>query len=151
MKTASGLSRAQVVMVLGKVPFFRAFSLAERERLAEETASFLVATEGETIMKAGELDASFYILLSGGIEVIADQGKPAVALEPGEVIGEIGFLAQSVRTRSVVAREASILMCIDQPLMKHLRCEMREKIKDELIRRLLQRVLPEQASDHFPS
>ena len=151
MKVASGLSTAQVVMVLGKIPFFRAFSVAERERLADEASSFRVARPGEVFVRSGQNDHSFYILLSGAVEVCASEQSPAVALTPGDVVGEIGFLAKTPRTRDVKASEASILLCIDQPLMSVLRCEIREKIKDELIRRLLLRFMPEQSSDHSPS
>ncbi|WP_430461630.1 cyclic nucleotide-binding domain-containing protein [Thalassolituus sp. LLYu03] len=142
MKKAAGLSRGQVMLVLGKIPFFRSFSPDERERLADESDGFRIAAAGEYVMRAGQSERSFYILLSGGLQVSGGTQGTVLALSPGEVVGEIGFLSGQARTRDVRATEASILLCIDQDLMARMKAEVREKIKDQLILRLLERLLP---------
>ncbi|MEL7399447.1 MAG: cyclic nucleotide-binding domain-containing protein [Pseudomonadota bacterium] len=141
MRVANTLSRAQVQMVLNKIPFFRLFSSDERERLAGEQSSFHVAREGEYVIRQGSQERAFYILLSGAADVLDADNSRLTGLQPGDVFGEIGFLSDQVRTSHVMATTASILLRIDQALMQRLRPEMREKIKDELIQILVRRIL----------
>ena len=62
-------------------------------------------------------------------------------MEPGDVFGEIAFLSNSPRTTDVKACEVCILMVIDRAMMAGLRVDIREKIKDQLINKLVQRIL----------
>lgn len=142
MKKTAGLSHAHIQMVLQKIPFFRGFMPDERERLANEQDSFVVARPNEMIVLKGSMDRSFYILLSGVVEVMDIKGQtPIFELTPGEFFGEISFLSETPRTSDVRAQEICILMRIDQQLMGKLRAEMREKIKDQLIDKLVNRIL----------
>ena len=93
-------------------------------------------------MKKGSEERSFYILLSGTVEVMNKVGDEAIFdLSPGEFFGEISFLTSTPRTSSVRAKEVCILIKIDQVLMGNLRAEMREKIKDQLIEKLVKRIV----------
>ena len=144
MKNTAGLSHAHIQMILQKIPFFRDFNPNERERLANEQDSFVIARPKEVIVLKGSMDRAFYILLSGSVEVMATEvDKSLFDLSPGEVFGEIAFLTETARTSSVCAKEVCILMRIDQQLMGRLRAEMREKIKDQLIEKLVKRILSE--------
>lgn len=144
MKKTAGLSHAHIQMILQKIPFFRDFNPDERERLANEQDSFVIARPKEQIVIKGSLERAFYILLSGTVEVMcrADD-EPILELNPGDFFGEISFLTETPRTSNVRAKDVCILMRIDQQLMGHLRAEMREKIKDQLIDKLVKRILAE--------
>jgi CRP-like cAMP-binding protein len=142
MKKTAGLSHAHIQMILQKIPFFRDLMPDERERLASEQDSFVIARHKEVIVAKGSNERAFYILLSGSAEVLNDAGgTPVVALSPGDFFGEITFLTDIPRTSNVRAKEVSILMRIDQQLMSRLRAEMREKIKDQLITKLVGRIV----------
>ncbi len=142
MKKTAGLSHTHILMVLQKIPFFKGFMPDERERLANEQDSFFVAKPNEMIVLKGSIDRSFYILLSGIVEVIdCNDDSPIFELSPGEFFGEISFLSETPRTSNVRAQDVCILMRIDQQLMSRLRAEMREKIKDQLIDKLVNRIL----------
>ena len=142
MKKTAGLSHAHIEMVLQKIPFFRGFMPGERERLATEQDSFVIARPKEMIVIKGSMERSFYILLSGVVEVMHGEGKkPIFEITPGEFFGEISFLSETPRTSNVRAQDVCILMRIDQQLMSRLRPEIREKIKDQLIVKLVQRIL----------
>jgi CRP/FNR family cyclic AMP-dependent transcriptional regulator len=142
MKKTAGLSHAHIEMVLQKIPFFRGFMPGERERLATEQDSFVIARPKEMIVLKGSMERSFYILLSGVVEVMHAEGKkPIFEITPGEFFGEISFLSETPRTSNVRAQDVCILMRIDQQLMSRLRPEIREKIKDQLIVKLVQRIL----------
>jgi CRP-like cAMP-binding protein len=142
MKNTAGLSHAHIQMVLQKIPFFRNCMPDERERLATEQDSFVVARPKEFIVLKGSMERSFYIILSGIVEVMDCEGnKPIFELTPGEFFGEISFLSETPRTSNVRAQDICILMRIDQQLMARLRAETREKIKDQLINKLVKRIL----------
>jgi CRP/FNR family cyclic AMP-dependent transcriptional regulator len=144
MKKTAGLSHAHIQMILQKIPFFRNFHPDERERLANEQDSFVIARPNESVVRKNSEERAFYILLSGTCEVMNRVGdEPIVELTPGEFFGEISFLTETPRTSTVRAKEVCILMRIDQQLMGHLRAEMREKIKDQLIEKLVARILLE--------
>jgi CRP/FNR family cyclic AMP-dependent transcriptional regulator len=144
MKKTAGFSHAHIQMILQKIPFFRDFNPEERERLANEQDSFVIARPKEPIVIKGSLERAFYILLSGTVEVMNRAGdKPIIDLIPGDFFGEISFLIETARTSSVRAKDVCILIKIDQQLMARLRAEMREKIKDQLIEKLVKRILAE--------
>ena len=54
-------------------------------------------------------------------------------LQAGEFFGEMAFLADTVRTSSVIAEDDVIAVRIDKELMQQLSCDIREKIKDQCI------------------
>ncbi len=142
MKKTAGLSHAHIQMILQKIPFFRDFMPDERERLANEQDSFVIARPKEVIVTKGSMERAFYILLSGIVEILDEQGQKSILeLSPGQVFGEITFLTEIPRTSNVRAQDVCILMRIDQALMSRLRAEIREKIKDQLIDKLVQRIL----------
>ena len=142
MKKTAGLSHAHIQMILNKVPFFREFNQDEKERVAGQQSSFLVAKPKEKIVTLGSMDRAFFLLLSGNANVMkGDTNQVLVVLEPGEVFGEVTFLTETPRTSDVIADGVCILLRIDQALMTHYRAEIREKIKDQLIAKLVQRVL----------
>lgn len=150
MKKASSLSRNQVIMVLGKIPFFRAFSPDERERMADEQGHFHIATAGEYIIRQGSQEHAFYILLSGCVRVEKDGVSGVITrLIPGDVFGEVGFLADENRTSHVIADEPSIVLRVDRVLMARQKAEVREKIKDQLIALLIRRLLEQQHPHHL--
>jgi CRP-like cAMP-binding protein len=142
MKKTTGFSSAHIQLILQKIPFFRDFTPDEKERLASEQDSFVIAQPQEMIVKKGSMERAFYIIMSGAVEVMAEDDRSLlIELTPGQVFGEITFLTETPRTSSVRAQDVCILMRIDQQLMARIRAEIREKIKDQLIEKLVQRIL----------
>lgn len=142
MRKTGGFSHAHIQLVLQKIPFFRHFSPEERERLASEQDSFVIARPRESVVIKDSEERAFYILLSGTVEVMNKEGdEPLFELTPGECFGEISFLTETPRTATVRAKDMCILMKTDRRLMSILRPEMREKIKDQLIEKLVKRIL----------
>ena len=142
MKKTAGMSQAHLQMVLNKIPFFRAFGQDELEKVAEQQSGFLIARPKEKIVVKGSMERAFYIILSGNAHVMDDTSKKVlITLEPGQVFGEITFLTETPRTSDVLADDVCIMLRIDQALMTRFRAEIREKIKDQLIAKLVSRIL----------
>jgi CRP/FNR family cyclic AMP-dependent transcriptional regulator len=134
MKRISNLGRGKILIIMNKVPFFKYFTPAERERVLDNDATFFVANEDEYIIEQETLDTAFYILLSGSARVtLIDVEESLASVGPGDFFGEIAFIQNTPRTSNVIANEVCILMKVDRRLLGALNAEIREKFKDQVI------------------
>ncbi|MCP5336035.1 MAG: cyclic nucleotide-binding domain-containing protein [Oceanospirillaceae bacterium] len=146
MKKVTTMTRGKMLIILNKVPFFKDFTPYERERVVDNDAGFFVAEANEYIIEQGTLDTAFYILLSGGADVKLGDNETSVArIVPGDFFGEIAFLRNTPRTSHVVASETAILLRVDRRLLGALSADIREKIKDKIIDKLLMMLATAQA------
>jgi CRP/FNR family transcriptional regulator, cyclic AMP receptor protein len=146
MKKVTSMSRGKMLIILNKVPFFKDFTPYERERVVDNDATFFVAEADEFIIEQGTLDTAFYILLSGAANVrVGDSEESVARINPGDFFGEIAFLRNTPRTSHVVASELAIMLRVDRRLLGALSAEIREKIKDKIIDKLLMMVAAAQA------
>lgn len=137
MKRITQMGRGKILIILNKVPFFKDFTPAERERVLDNDAAFFVANENEYIIEQDTLDTAFYILLSGSARVTLEGVDDALAVVgPGDFFGEIAFIQNTPRTSNVIANEVCILMKVDRRLLGALNAEVREKFKDQVIMKL---------------
>lgn len=137
MKRITHLGRGKILIILNKVPFFKDFTPAERERVLDNDAAFFVANEDEYIIEQNTLDTAFYILLSGSARVTLDGVENSLAIMgPGDFFGEIAFIQNTSRTSNVIANEVCILMKVDRRLLGALNADVREKFKDQVIIKL---------------
>ena len=135
------LTKTKAMEILDKVSFFDDLSQAEKSVLAEFHWCFIVYEPHDVLTNEDSLDKRFFILLSGGVSVL--KGSPAqllTQLKPGEIIGEISFLTNEPRTASVIANTQSSTLVIDQELLDELPVEIRERLKDQIILRMAQRL-----------
>lgn len=133
MKQTTSLSRGKMLLIMQKIPFFRDFTQAERERIIAH-AQFFVAQPNEKIITQDELDTAFYIMLNGKANVQMDDSDQVLAtLTPGHYFGEISFVLNTPRSSHVIAEDLCILLRVDRRLMGALSAEIREKFKDQII------------------
>lgn len=90
---------------LAEVPLFSEMSRRDLKRLA---SAVIVRPykRGEMIVKEGEMAVAFYIIRSGGVDVVrnADSGEKVIAtLGPGDFFGEMAILDSYPRSASVRA------------------------------------------------
>lgn len=135
------LSKTRALEILDKVSFFDDFTQADKDALSEFHWCFVVYNHNDFLTDEDSLDKRFFILLSGGVNVM--KGRPEqllTQLKPGEIIGEISFLTNEPRTASVIANTQSSALVIDQELLDKLPIALREKLKDLIILRMAQRL-----------
>ena len=132
----------RVRQVLDRLAFFHEFSPLERHQLAETQDITVLAEAGETIIQRGQQGKCFYILLHGRAEVLGDGDPPPSFQElgPGDLFGEIGFLADIARTAHVRCTERSILFRFSRPALAVQPLGIREKVKDQLLATLARRL-----------
>jgi hypothetical protein len=96
---------------------------------------------GIALMREGESDRSFGILLGGNVEVCRE-GAALCRLGPGEIIGEMAFLdpAQGVRQATVVTLEPCLFLEINGSALSLASEELQERVRRMLIGKVLQRL-----------
>ncbi|HEY7840561.1 MAG TPA: serine/threonine-protein kinase [Gammaproteobacteria bacterium] len=87
---------------LKELGFFRGFNDAEIWELVR-ASNWQTYPPDSVIIREGDLDDSFYILLSG-VVTIQKSGQHVDSLQEGDCFGEMGFLARTERTATVVAK-----------------------------------------------
>jgi CRP-like cAMP-binding protein len=124
--------------VLSRVPAFQGFSGDEIAALTE-IATKCQVRPGQTVIQEGDPADCFYLLCSGELEVVSDQGgrqTPIAQLGPGQLIGEMPLVfKQKIRQASVLAVTNSSLLRFAYQEYEELslvRPELGEKVKANL-------------------
>ena len=139
MTTKKSLKKQEIIELIDKTKFFQYFTDHERQTIVNCRSSFVHIQEGVTFIEEGKIGVCLYVLLSGKV-IIEKQNLELVCLNAGEIIGEMAFLSNTVRTTTVIAAEDILVLRIDQDLMKQLGGRIRERIKDQCIRKLVERI-----------
>ena len=64
----------------------------------------------EALFRQGTHGDGFFILKSGAVDVVKDGQVVATMMNPGTMLGEIGFILDEPRTASVIARSNSVAL-----------------------------------------
>lgn len=123
------------------MPMFRHFTAAEKRRFSEIGHKFLNFKKDDLLIKEGETDTSFYLLLDGSV-IIQKTGYrvPISKLKAGSVFGEMSFLSNRPRHTNVIADGDGVALVMDHEMLNTLGAEIREKIKTYLIELLVSRL-----------
>lgn len=80
----------------------------------------------DDIIIEGELDDCFYILVSGKVNVMKG-GKVIHIMVKGDCFGEMGYLAKTKRTATIIAEESTSLLKINSTVISQvsLNCQVR--------------------------
>lgn len=136
------IDKCFVISIMNRLEFFKNFSAAEKETLSHFYQHIAACRAGEIIIHDGDRDdTSFFILLSG--EAVVTKGRqcrPIARLEPGDFFGEISFLTKTPRTATVTADMELIVIKVDEAMIRELTPSVREKIKDNIIAKLVERL-----------
>ena len=104
-----------VIDYVRNIQFFSTFTKEQVSQIID-TASIVRAPAGKIVMNEGEIDDSFYVILSG--RVVVKKNDIAVAtISRGECFGEMAYLSGDSRVASVTADIDSILLRISSTLL----------------------------------
>src|SRR3546814_17905346 len=73
-------------------------------------------SDGDVLMREGEIDSSFFISARGAAEV-QKHGKRLHQLDKGDCVGEIGFLVTTRRTATVTALGRVLALKVNASLL----------------------------------
>lgn len=108
-----------------KLDFFQGFPEAELWEIIR-ASTWQDYKAGEDIIVEGELDDCFYIIVSGKV-VVKKNDKIIRDLSKGDCFGEMGYLAKTKRTASIVADKNTSLLKINSTVISQvsLNCQVR--------------------------
>jgi len=103
--------------ILGRVSLFSHLKNRDLKRIARLSRQ-CTFTKGEKIISEGERDGSLYVIVSGEVEVVKNLGQQTEKclrrLGPLSYCGEMALIDDLIRSASVIAREDTRALCIDQ-------------------------------------
>jgi len=124
--------------ILRRLNFFHDFSQAEIWELlrASEWREYEV---GDEIVREGELDDRFYVIVAGRCEV--ESGRRTVGdLVPGNCFGESGYLDEARRTATIKAAEPSTIVTVSATLLEQASTECQLRFTKVFLRTLIERL-----------
>lgn len=131
----------KLLEILNRIPFFKRFSPGERASFLASAVHFLKCPAGRHIIRKGEHETSFYIILAGEASVfVKKELHPVGVLKPGYFIGEGAFINNNPRSASVIANTPMVLIRLDQESLLRFPSSIREKIKDQIIEGMANRI-----------
>jgi len=119
MRGMTGTTRSEkvedVVDYVFNVPFFENF---ERDQVKEilNASNMIKVRKGKVVVAEGEIDDSFYIILSGRAAV-QKENKKIATIGRGECFGEMSYLSGKARIATVLAATDCILLKISATLL----------------------------------
>jgi serine/threonine-protein kinase len=101
--------------MLSSLAFFKNFERSTMMAIMQ-AATWLHFEVGDTIINEGDIDDTFYIIVTGTAEV-TKRHKSIGWLYKGDCFGEIGFLTQQKRTATITAQSTLTLMKLNATVM----------------------------------
>ncbi len=128
-----------LLALINSVSFFNDFSLDEKKTIVKLRFDVVRFSPSDLIIKEGEFEETFYILLKGDAQVIKAQ-KVITILKPGALFGELSWLGKKARISSVVAATEVVAFRLDLKKVQKFEPIIRDKIKDKIIVNLISRL-----------
>jgi CRP-like cAMP-binding protein len=119
------IDRQEQFGVLRRLKFFHEFSHAEIWEVLR-ASSWQDYAAGEEIVKEGELDDRFYILVSGNC-VVERHSQRVGALDTGDCFGEASYVPGAKRTATIRAAAAVTVLKVSSTLLEQVSasCQLR--------------------------
>ena len=99
--------------------------------------------DGEAIVRAGDVADCFFVILAGAAAVLGGKDEPALAVERGALLGELGVLFGGHRRRTVVATSPVTAI-------SGTRSELERALADERIGSHVASISAQRIAEHVP-
>lgn len=130
------------VDLLNEIEFFDLFDENEKKEIIALEDIFLAVKKHEVVLSRAERNTALYVIVRGLIYVTQDDNRKRVLaqLKPGDVFGEMSFLTRDLPAETVVAKDDSTLIKLDDSRLRQLSPAVQSKIREQLIVALVRRV-----------
>jgi serine/threonine protein kinase len=109
---------SELLNYIQTLPFFHNFTESQINEILSVTD--VVKAEGnKTIIQEGDIDDSFYILISGQV-VVRKGKKDLTTLEKGQCFGEMAYLTGEARNASIATKNECVLLKFSSTLLDGL-------------------------------
>jgi CRP/FNR family transcriptional regulator, cyclic AMP receptor protein len=103
---------------LQSIPLFESLPRDAR-RVVARHADEMEVPKGTELVRQGEFAYEFFIIESGGADVLRD-GERIAELGPGDFLGEMGIVGKSVRNASVVTTIVSDVIVMTEQAFRSM-------------------------------
>lgn len=134
----SRIDRQEQFGVLRQLEFFHDFSHAEIWEILR-ASSWQDCVAGEEIVKEGELDDRFYVVVNGACSV-ERHGRTVGALESGGCFGEASYVPGAKRSSTVRAVTAVTLLRVSATLLEQVSASAQLRFNREFLRNIIIRL-----------
>jgi serine/threonine protein kinase len=124
--------------LLRTLTFFHEFSHAEIWEVLR-ASDWHEYKDGEDIVREGEMDDRFYIIVSGECEVESD-GRKIGTLSNGDCFGETSYVRDAKRTASIRAHGATTILRVSSTLMEQVSQACQLRFNKVFLRSLIKRL-----------
>ncbi len=136
------IDRQEQFGVLRRLKFFHEFSHAEIWEVLR-ASHWQTYTQGEEIVKEGEMDDRFYVVVSGTCTVERHSVRLG-AIETGECFGEASYVPGAKRTATIRALEGVTVLKVSSTLLEQVSASCQLRFNRVFLRTMITRL---QASD----
>lgn len=138
--TKMAYSHPQYKLLRG-LEFFRGFSNTELIDFMK-FAKWQEVEAGETILSEGEVGMSFYVIVSGSVNIFR-KGNMLISLDRGDFFGEFAYLSgeEPARSARAVATTACQLVAVDPLDIEFSTVQLRLRVVEALLRGQVRRAL----------
>jgi serine/threonine protein kinase len=133
-----GLDNREHFDVLRTLSFFHEFSHAEIREVIR-ASEWHEYEEGDEIVREGEMDDRFYIIVSGRASV-ESHGKSLGVLTNGDCFGETSYVRGAKRTASINAIEPVTILRVSSTLMEQVSAATQLRFNKVFLRALITRL-----------
>lgn len=132
------IKAAKKADLLRPIDFFSSFTRKEIETITT-LGTFIRYAKSQVIVREGDVDSTFFVLLTGMVRVIKNNRKIA-DLRKGACFGEMGAFTNTARTAHVVAKQPCIVLKLDLKILERKSPELKVKFYQVFIETLIKRL-----------
>lgn len=121
-----------------RLSFFKEFSYPEVWEVLN-ASKWEIHNRGESIIVEGEVDESFFIIVSGEVNVVKGD-KSLGLLKEGDCFGEMGYMSKTQRTATVTSRDGVAVMRVNSTLIEQASMQCQLRFHKVFLRTLIERL-----------
>lgn len=137
-RMARELAEQERFNMVRRLKFFKEFSYPEVWEVLN-ASKWETHDKGESIVVEGEMDESFFIIVSGEV-VVTKGGKPLGRLKEGDCFGEMGYLSKTERTATVTSDNGVSVMRVNSTLIEQASMACQLRFHKVFLRTLIERL-----------
>jgi eukaryotic-like serine/threonine-protein kinase len=134
----SKLDRQEQFSILRTLKFFHDFSQSEILEVLR-ASTWQDYEQGEEIVKEGEMDDRFYVIVSGSVAVMRN-GNPVGQLDAGDCFGETSYVRGAKRLATIKALSNVTLMKVSSTLLEQSSAACQLRFNKVFLRSLISRL-----------
>jgi serine/threonine protein kinase len=123
---------------LRRLSFFHDFSVGEIREL-RRASSWRHYAGGDEIVREGEMDGRFYVIVSGSVAVERN-GRPVGRLGPGDCFGETSYVSEAKRNATIRAAESVEILSVSATLLEQVSTACQLQFTRVFLNTLIQRL-----------